>query len=124
MSAIGDRTALDENQRFRLAQALADRAELEPAGSADRRTHETEARNLLQPPATEAGLAGYWLLLKPTWRSGREPGAGREQLDPAAKAKPAPPERDPRESRSRCGSARISSSRRSRRSIARTSPRQ
>ena len=64
ISTIGDRTTLGENLRFRLAQALADRAELEPAGSEARRRREGEAMDLLEKPATELGLAGYWHLLK------------------------------------------------------------
>jgi hypothetical protein len=95
VSTIGDRTTLGENQRFRLAQALADRAELEPAGSDDRRTREAEARKLLQTPATEVGLAGYWHLLQADLaRRAGEMELAFKELDAAARAKPAPPERD------------------------------
>ena len=93
ISTIGDRTTLGDNLRFRLAQALADRAELEPADSDDRRRRDDEAMDLLTQPATELGLAGYWHLLKADlWlRAGKPDEAGGE-LDAAVQAKPAPPE--------------------------------
>ena len=95
VSAIGDRTTLGENLKFRLAQALADRADLAPAGSSDRRARETEAAGLLQQPATELGLAGYWHLLRADLaRRMGEPTVAAKELDEAAKAKPAPSERD------------------------------
>src|SRR5262249_43321169 len=91
----GDRTALGENLRFRLAQALADRAELEPAGSADRRPREAEALDLLQRPATEPGLLGYAHLLKADLlRRVGEPAEAAKELDAAARSQPAPPERE------------------------------
>ncbi len=121
VSTLGDRTTLGENLRFRLAQALADRAGLEPADSAERRTREAEARTLLQPAATEVGLAGYWHLLQADLaRRAGEPAVAAKELDAAATAKPAPPSATDSMSRSRSGSARVSSARRSRRSIART----
>jgi hypothetical protein len=93
ISAIGDRTTLGENLRFRLAQAMADRAELEPSGSEGRRRREGEAMDLLETPATELGLAGYWHLLKAELllRTGN-PAEARRELDAALQAKPAPPE--------------------------------
>ncbi len=95
MSAFGDRTTLGENQRFRLAQALADRAELDPDGSAERRDRENEAVGLLNVPATELGLAGYWHLLRADLarRKGDVPLAVKE-LDEAAKSRPAPSDHD------------------------------
>jgi hypothetical protein len=93
ISAIGDRTTLGDNLRFRLAQALADRAELEPAGSAARKAGEAAAMDLLEQPATELGLAGFWHLLKAEllFRGANPAEAGRE-LEAALQAKPAPPE--------------------------------
>jgi tetratricopeptide (TPR) repeat protein len=95
VSSIGDRTTLGENLRFRLAQALADRADLAPADSSDRRARETEAMELLQKPATELGLAGYWHLLRAEIaRKTGDPSVAAKELDEAAKSKPAPPEHD------------------------------
>ena len=95
VSSLGDRTTLGENLRFRLAQALADRADLEPAGSPERRRGETEAMELLQQPATELGLAGYWHLLRADLaRRTGDPAVAAKELDEAAKSKPAPPEPD------------------------------
>jgi tetratricopeptide (TPR) repeat protein len=93
ISAIGDRTTLGDNLRFRLAQALADRAELDPAGSPDRRSRENEAIDLLEKPGAELGLAGYWHLLKAELllRTGN-PAEARRELDAGLQAKPAPPE--------------------------------
>jgi hypothetical protein len=93
ISAFGDRTTLGENLRFRLAQAMADRAEIEPAGSEGRRRRENEAMDLLEKPPTELGLAGFWHLLKAELllRTGN-PAEARRQLDAAIQAKPAPPE--------------------------------
>ncbi len=94
VSVVGDRTSLGENLRYRLAEALADRAELEPDESPDRRERETEALDLLKEPATEVGLTGYWHLLRAdlSRRLGK-PQESEKELDAAAKAKPAPPER-------------------------------
>ncbi len=93
ISAVGDRTTLGDNLRYRLAQALADRADLEPAGSGSRKTVENEAMDLLEKPGTELGLGGFWHLLRAElWlRAGKGGEAGRE-LDAALQAKPAPPE--------------------------------
>jgi tetratricopeptide (TPR) repeat protein len=94
LSVIGDRTSLGENLRYRLAEALAERAELEPAGSADRRARETEAMGILQQPATEVGLAGYWHLLRADLaRRMGQPQEAEKELDAAARTKPAPSER-------------------------------
>jgi hypothetical protein len=91
----GDRTPLGDNLRFRLAQALADRSELEPAGSAARRPRDVEALDLLQRLATEPGLIGYWHLLKAELlRRVGEPAEAVKELDEAARAAPAPPERE------------------------------
>ena len=122
VSSIGDQTTLGENLRFRLAQALADRAELDPADSADRRTHENEAKNLLQPPATEVGLAGFWHLLEADLaRAEREIPHGLRSSS-RKRPRPSPLLRNATDSMSRfrCGSVRISSPRPSRRSTART----
>ena len=75
--------------------ALADRAELDPDGSAERRDRENEAVGLLNVPATELGLAGYWHLLRADLarRKGDVPLAVKE-LDEAAKSRPAPSDHD------------------------------
>ena len=90
-----DRTVLGDNVRFRLAQALADRADLEPAGAPARRQGEQQALDCLQRPAAEPGLVGYWHLLKADLlRRLGEPAAAAKDLDVAIHATPAPPERE------------------------------
>ena len=87
----GDNPALGDNLRFRLAEALADRARLEPAGSAGRQSRESEALDLLENPPGEPGLAGYWYLLKADLlrRSGKLDEAAK-QLEAAVKSAPPP----------------------------------
>ncbi|MGP0067575.1 MAG: tetratricopeptide repeat protein [Isosphaeraceae bacterium] len=95
VSSIGDRTTLGENLRFRLAQALADRADLAPADSPERKAGEAEAMELLKKPATELGLAGYWHLLRADLaRKTGDASTAVKELDEAARSKPAPPEPD------------------------------
>jgi tetratricopeptide (TPR) repeat protein len=95
VSEEGDRTVLGENWRFRLAQALADRADLEPAGSPGRRQRERGALDCLQQPAAEPGLIGYWHLLKADLlRRVGEPAEAAKELDAAVKATPPPPDRE------------------------------
>ena len=95
VSSIDDRTTLGENLKFRLAQAIADRAELAPEGSPERRSGEGEAKELLQMPASELGLAGYWHLLKADLaRRTGDPSVAIKELEEAEKSKPAPPETD------------------------------
>ena len=60
----GNNPALVENLRFRLAEALADRADLEPGGTPARLTRESEALDLLDKTPAETGLTGFWHLLK------------------------------------------------------------
>lgn len=93
ISVLGDRTTLGENLRFRLAQALANRSELEPEGSEGRRRRENEAVDLLEKPPAELGLAGYWRLLKADLllRMGK-PAEARRELEAALQTRPAPPE--------------------------------
>ncbi len=93
ISTIGGQTTLAQNQRFRLAQALADRAELEPTDSEERRRGESEALNLLDQQPAELGLAGFWRLLRADLqlRSGN-PAEARRELEAAEKTKPPPPE--------------------------------
>jgi hypothetical protein len=86
---------LDQNLRFRLAQALADRAALDPGGSSPRRRREEEAVSNLERPITEATLKGFalWLRAALLARLERfEP--AQEALDEAAKARPVPPAAD------------------------------
>jgi hypothetical protein len=91
----GNNPTLVENLRFRLAEALADRADLEPAGSAGRRVRESEALDLLDHPATEPALAGYWHLLKADLlRRAGKPAEARSELAAAAGSTPAPPARE------------------------------
>jgi hypothetical protein len=87
----GDDPALADNLRFRLAQALTDRARLEPVGSAGRQSRESEAIDLLQNSPGEPGLAGFWSLLKADLlrRSGQLDLA-EKQLEAAAKSTPPP----------------------------------
>jgi len=91
----GNNPTLAENLRFRLAEALADRAELEPVASTARRSRESEALDLLDHPAMEPGLAGYWHLLKADLlrRSGK-PADAQKELDAAISSTPPPPARE------------------------------
>ncbi len=87
--------AFAENLRFRLAEALADRADFEPAGSPDRSSREALALGLLEKPPSEPALGGYWHLLKADLlrRSGK-PALAQPELAAAAAAKPPVPERE------------------------------
>jgi hypothetical protein len=89
----GDDQTLGENLKFRLAEALAARSEFDSAGSTGRRSRETEALALLEQLPAEAGLAGYWHLLKADLLrgSGKLPDAQTE-LDAAVKSTPPPPD--------------------------------
>ena len=89
----GDNPALGDNIRFRLAEALTDRARLEPSGSAGRQSRESEALDLLEKPPGEPGLAGFWFLLKADLlrRSGKL-GEAEKELETAVKSTPPPPE--------------------------------
>jgi hypothetical protein len=93
IAAGADDQTLVENIRFRLAEALAGRAELEPAGSTGRRSRESEALSLLEQPPSEAGLAGYWHLLKADLlRGSAKPVEAEAELDAAVKSTPPPPD--------------------------------
>ena len=98
-----DLTIVDE-YRYRLAQALADRADFDPAGSAERRSREAEALGLLEPPTTLPELLGYWHLLEADLyaRSGKTAEAERS-LKASAASNPPPPERELVEARSALG---------------------
>ncbi len=93
ITTIGESTTLGDNLRFRLAQTLSDRAELEKPGSDARKTFESEAMKLLEKPGTELGLAGFWHVLRAELllRDGKLDEASRE-LDAAAQSKPEPPD--------------------------------
>jgi tetratricopeptide (TPR) repeat protein len=95
VSGDGNSPALAENVTFRLAEALADRAYLEPADSPDRPSREAEALRLLETPPTEPSLAGYWRLLKADLlrRTGK-PAEAAKELDAATSSLPPPPERE------------------------------
>ncbi|MGC8639399.1 MAG: hypothetical protein ACP5XB_05920, partial [Isosphaeraceae bacterium] len=93
ISLEGVENVLADNVRFRLARALADRAELEPASSDLRQAQEKSALELLQQPVTEPGLQGFTGLLRAELlrRTGR-PAEAAVILDAAAKTTPPPPE--------------------------------
>jgi tetratricopeptide (TPR) repeat protein len=95
VSGEGNTKALSDNLRFRLAESLADRADLEPADAPDRRSRETEALALMDEPLSEPGLAGYGHLLKADLlrRTGK-PAAAEKELDAAVKGDPPAPERE------------------------------
>lgn len=86
---------LADNLRFRLAKALADRADLEPVDSATRRSQESDALELLKTPAAEPGLKGFVGLLKADLlrRANRLDEAAAE-IDDAVKSDPPPPEHE------------------------------
>jgi hypothetical protein len=91
----GNNPTLADNLRFRLAEVLADRADLDPAGSADRRTREAEAVALLDQAPTETGLSGFWHLLKADLlRRLAKPAEAEQEIAAAIKSKPAPPPRE------------------------------
>src|SRR5262249_37944266 len=55
---------LAQNIRFRLAQAIADRAQLDPPGSAGRRAAQERALALTERSVSEPSLRGFSLLLR------------------------------------------------------------
>ena len=91
----GNNPTLADNLRFRLAEALADRADLEPArppaaGPASPRpsTCSTSRRR-------KAGLAGFWHLLKADLlRRLGKPTEAEQEIAAAVKSTPAPPARE------------------------------
>ena len=93
VGTVGDKPALAENIRFRLAESLADRASLEPVDSPGRRSRESEALDLLaQPPGDSSALTGFWLLLKADLlRRLGKPEEAETGLDAAVKSPSAPP---------------------------------
>lgn len=97
----GDDLAVVDESRYRLAQALADRADFEPAGSAQRRTYEAEAQGLLEPPTTLPELLGYWHLLEADLFARADKTAEAERaLKASAASTPPPSERELVEARS------------------------
>jgi hypothetical protein len=95
VSGDGNSPTLADNLRFRLAEALADRADLDPAASSARRTKEREALDLLDQPPSELGLAGYWHLLKADLlRRSAKPIEAEKEIAEAVKSKPPPPPRE------------------------------
>ena len=93
VGATSDKKALADNLRFRLAEALADRASLDPAGDPARLTRETEAIDLLAQPPAEIGLTGFWFLLKADLlRRQGKPALAEAALQAAVTAKPPPPQ--------------------------------
>ena len=91
----GNSPTLAENLRFRLAEALADRADLEPAGASGRRSRESEALDLLDQAPAETGLAGFWRLLKADlFRRLGKPAEAEKEITVAVKSTPAPSPRE------------------------------
>ncbi|WP_435010640.1 hypothetical protein P12x_001919 [Tundrisphaera lichenicola] len=83
---------LAQNIRFRLAQAIADRASLEPAGNPTRQASEQEAQTLLDPSVTAPGLRSFARLLRADLanRLGHY-GQAQMELEEAEKLMPPPP---------------------------------
>jgi hypothetical protein len=93
ISLEGVENVLADNVRFRLARALADRADLDPASSETRRAQEADALELLRQPMAEPGLMGFAGLLKAElFRRADRLGEAAVTLDQAAKTDPPPPE--------------------------------
>jgi len=90
-----------QNARFRLAQALADRAGFDPGGSAPARDRLDRALAALEPIPTEPSLGGHARLLKAEIlaRIGR-PDRAEDEVEAAARSKVPPPARDLAEARS------------------------
>ena len=86
IAGAGNNPTLADNLRFRLAEALADRADLEPAGAAARRSRESEALDLLDQ--VPAGNGPRWFLAL----------AQGGPVPPAGKTLPRPRRRSPRPS--------------------------
>jgi hypothetical protein len=87
--------ALADNLQFRLAEALADRASLDPENSPGRRAREAEAIKLLDRRPAEPSLAGFWHLLHADLlRRSNRPGEAEKELDAAERATPPPPVRE------------------------------
>ena len=97
-SGSGDLFA--QNVRFRLAESLADRAELEPEDAESRPARKREALEALEPVPSEPSLQGFARLLRGELltRLGQADQALPE-VDAAAKAMPPPPARDVLEAR-------------------------
>ncbi|AGA27304.1 coiled-coil domain-containing protein [Singulisphaera acidiphila] len=83
---------LAQNVRFRLAQALADRARLDPDDSEEQRSRLREAEQVLGKPIDEPALVGFASLLRAEVlaKLGDEKGA-TTALESAEKATPPPP---------------------------------
>lgn len=88
----GAEDLLAQNVRFRLGQALADRAECEPEGSEAQTTRLREAAEALEKPIAEPSLQGYALLLRAEVLARLGEGErAASALEAAAKATPALP---------------------------------
>jgi hypothetical protein len=91
----GNNPTLADNLRFRLAEAIADRANLDAVEAAGRRSQESEALELLDKAPAETGLTGFWHLLKADLlrRLGKSAEAERE-IAAAVTSTPTPPPRE------------------------------
>lgn len=87
-----DDKVLAQNVRFRLAQAIVDRARLDPESSDEQRSRLDLARQVLEKPIDEPALLGFASLLRADVlaKLGDEKGA-TSALEAAEKAAPAPP---------------------------------
>ncbi len=91
----GSVRALAENITFRLAEALADRADLEATDSAGRKSREAEALTLLEHSPAEPSLVGFWHLLKADLlRRGGKPTEAERDIEAATRSTPPPPPRE------------------------------
>ncbi|HMB02997.1 MAG TPA: hypothetical protein VKP69_04555, partial [Isosphaeraceae bacterium] len=84
-----------QNVRYRLAQALADRAEFDPRGTPARRAREDEALALLESAVSEPMLRGFAHLLRAELLGRLGQGAAAcAAVEAASEARPAPPAAD------------------------------
>jgi hypothetical protein len=91
----GESELLAQNLRFRIAQTLADRAELDPEGSPGRKRFEEDALAALDRVITEPALRGFAQLLRAELLGRKQRfDEAEEALASAAKIKPAPPPAD------------------------------
>jgi tetratricopeptide (TPR) repeat protein len=91
----GDGELLAQNVRYRIAQTLADRAELDPEGSPGRKRLVDDALAALDRGISEPSLRGFAQLLRADLLGRQERfDQAEEALASAAKAKPAPPPAD------------------------------
>lgn len=97
---VGENDVFAQNVRFRLARAIADRADVGTDDPATLQARYSEAVATLEPPISEPSLVGFARLLRASVLARLERFVDAEkELDLAAKSKPAPPEYDVLETR-------------------------